>query len=204
MTAVLVADGVTFRYPAGPRIGPLDLALGPGVHRLIGINGSGKSTLLRCLSASLEPTRGRTLVHGRDPVRDVAARQLIGHAPYPDDLPEFLTVERCLQGLAAFRRRPGWRADELAEALQLPMDLRIGAGSAGQRRKAGLLAALVGDPPVLLLDEPWAAIDAEGAAVVDALIEGYRTERTVLLTTHGEARVAIDSTVGIAAPHAPG
>ena len=74
-----------------------------------------------------------------------------------------------------------------------------GTASAGTVR-----AALVGDPPVLLLDEPWAAIDAEGAAVVDALLEERRAGSTVLLATHGEARVAIDSTVEIAASRARG
>ena len=196
--AVLVADEVTFRYGGGPLIGPLDLALGPGLHRLLGANGSGKSTLLRCLSGSLDPAGGRVRVQGRDPVREVATRQLIGHAPYPDDLPDFLSVGRCLQALAAFRRCPGWRGEALAEALELPLGLRIGAGSAGQRRKAGLLAALVGDPPVLLLDEPWSALDVASTRVVVAWMESFRQERTVLFTTHGECPCTSDSNHALA------
>ena len=197
---VLLVDGVTFRYPKGPTLGPLDLALGPGLHRLLGANGAGKSTLLRCLSGSLEPSAGRVRVQGRDPVREVAARRLIGHAPYPDDLPEFLSIEGCLRGLAAFRRCPRWRGDELAAAIGLPLGLRIGACSAGQRRKAGLLAALVGDPPVLLLDEPWAALDVDSASVVGAWLESFGKTRTVLFTTHGDCPLTSDSAHALDSP----
>ena len=190
---VLIADGVTFRYGTGPALGPLTLALAPGLHRLSGRNGAGKSTLLRCLSGDLAPSGGTVRVLGRDPVDDVAARVLIGHAPYPDDLPGFLSVDRCLQGLAAFRRCPEWRGDALADALELPLALRIGDGSAGQRRKAGLLAALVGDPPVLLLDEPWTALDASATDVVTARMTALAETRVVLFVAHGDCPVRIDS-----------
>lgn len=196
-TPSLVADAVEFRHSGGPSIGPASFALGPGVHRLAGANGSGKTTLLRCLAADLAPTSGRVRVNGRDPHAELGARSLVGLAPHPDDLPGFLTVERAWRWLAALRRCPDWDGDGIAARLGLDASLRLAEASAGQRRRAGLLASLVGDPSVLLLDEPWAAIDVEGAATVDALIEEARRSRVVLLATHGEARVTIDSTVGV-------
>jgi len=194
VSGVLVTEGVAFRYPGGPAFALPDLALGPGLHRLGGANGSGKSTLLRVLAGDLAPTRGTIRVAGRDPVRDVAARVLIGHAPYPDDLPDFLTIGRALSDLAALRRRPERHDEALADALALPLDLRLARASAGQRRKAGLLAALVGEPPVLLLDEPWTALDAAAIVLVTAYLESLRTTHVVLFTTHGDCPLAVDST----------
>jgi len=190
----LVVENVAFQYTAGPLIGSMTFQLGPGLHWLDGINGAGKSTILRCLSGDLQPIRGHVTACGRDPVNDVSARVLIGHAPYPDDLPTFLNIEQALADIAAFRRCPEWRGNALAERLSLPLDLPLAHASAGQRRKAGLLASLVGDPPILLLDEPWAAIDHAAIDVVTSLLESLRATRIVLFTCHGECPLEPDTT----------
>jgi len=199
MTVLSVSD-LAFRYAGSIEIGPLNLALDTGLHRLAGPNGAGKSTLLRCLCGDLEPVRGSVRVHGRDPLEELDARALIGFAPYPDDLPNFLSVEHCWRSVAAFRRCPDWEGGELMRRLALPPELPLSQGSAGQRRKAGLLVAMVGDPPVLLLDEPWAALDGAGMEVVTQLMESLRGSRVVLFTSHGECPLSADSEHLLAPP----
>lgn len=200
MNDSLVTLGVRFRYATGPMFEMPDLSLGSGLHRLEGANGCGKSTLLRVLSGDFTPTEGTIRINTRDPVSDIAARQLIGHAPYPDDLPDFLSIDRCLRDLAAMRRCPDWRGDVLAEALALPLQLPIAQASAGQRRKAGLIAAFVGEPPIILLDEPWAALDADAIDVVTAHLESLRASRVVLFTTHGDCPLDVDSARALPSP----
>jgi ABC-type multidrug transport system ATPase subunit len=192
-TASLVATDLKFRYGAGPIIGPLDLSLGIGLHELRGANGTGKSTLLKCLCGDLEPISGSVQVCGHDPIKHVTARSLIGFAPFPDDLPGFLTIEQCWRYSAAFRQCPTWNGDALCDLLALPPELSIAHASAGQRRKAGLLMSLVGDPPVVLFDEPWAAIDRASADVVNSLIESLREHCVVLFTTHQKMVFDTDS-----------
>jgi len=176
----------------------VELALGVGVHHLQGRNGSGKTTLLKCLCGALLPDGGRVSVCGDDPRRP-AARRRIALSPADCDLPGFLTVDEAWQTLAALRGAPGWDGAGLRERLGLPGRLRLGDGSAGQRRLAGLLAALAGDPEVLLLDEPLANVDAQTCAVVGALIAELGQSRVVLVTSHEAPPFAVDSSVELLA-----
>ncbi len=179
----LRCEGLVFTWPAGASVGPIDLRLGPGVHHLQGRNGSGKTTLLRCLCGELRPASGAVRVCGEDPLRH-RARRLVAFSPAALDLPGYLRVDEAWQILAALRGAPRWDGRAIRDRLGLPGTLRLSHGSAGQRRLAGLLAALAGDPPVLLLDEPLANVDAERSAELGALIAELGRERVVLLTSH--------------------
>lgn len=161
----------------------MDLALGVGVHHLQGRNGSGKTTLLKCLCGALLPDEGRVSVCGEDPRRP-AARRRIAFSPAECDLPGFLTVDEAWQTTAALRAASSWDGAPLRSRLGLPGKLRLSNGSAGQRRLAGLLAALAGDPEVLLLDEPLANVDVQTCAVVGAIIAELGATRVVLITSH--------------------
>ena len=189
----LSATELTFRYGAGPLLGPLNLSLGVGLHELRGANGTGKSTLMKCLCGEFEPTSGSVSVCGYDPIKNVAARSMVGFAPFPDDLPDFLTIKQYCRYLAAFRQCPSWNGDAICQQLSLPLDLSIAHASAGQRRKAGLLMSLIGDPPVMLLDEPWAAIDRTSVDVVNKVMESLRLHCVVLFTTHQKVSLDVDS-----------
>ncbi|MEE9322290.1 MAG: ATP-binding cassette domain-containing protein [Granulosicoccus sp.] len=192
-TPELSATDLTFRYGAGPFLGPLNLSLGVGLHELRGVNGTGKSTLMKCMCGEFEPTSGSVRVCGHDPAKSVTARSMVGFAPFPDDLPDFLTVKQYYRYIAAFRQCPSWSGDAICQQLSLPPDLSIGHASAGQRRKAGILISLVGDPPVVLLDEPWAAIDRASVEVVNNMMESLRKRCVVLFTTHQKVAVDVDS-----------
>lgn len=184
MTPSLTVEELRFRFPAGFSLGPVTLSLGPGVHWLRGPNGGGKTTLLRCLCGSLRPDSGTVHIMGRDPLRDHGARALVALLPAEPDLPGFLRVREAWRQAAALRGAPGWDGAPPMAALGLPPNLLLEHASRGQRRKAELLAALAGDPALLLLDEPYAGLDAESQAVLTRWLEGWRQERTVLLVSH--------------------
>ncbi len=189
MSVTLRAEDLHFAFPSGFSVGPVDLRLGVGLHWLQGPNGGGKTTLLRCLCGALSPDRGGVSVHGRDPLRDHGARGLVSLMPAEPDLPEFLRVREAWQLAAALRGAPGWDGVSPMGELGLPPALLLEHASRGQRRKADLLAALAGDPPVLLLDEPFAGLDSQSQDLLVRWLEAWRSDRTVLLTSHGSPPV---------------
>lgn len=152
----VVLDDVSLQLKKG------DIAL------LVGANGSGKSTLLRCV-AGLTAFEGKVRVLGADP-RSAARRGLIGYLPQLVALPESVTVSEVI---AFFARLRGVRLRgpvDFAAALPLPdgflppLERPIGALSGGMRRRVALAAAIIGSPPLVLLDEPAASLDEEHSA----------------------------------------
>lgn len=174
------------RFPALAGV-DLDVATGE-VVLLSGPNGAGKTTLLRMLAGLVPMYSGEGTVLGYDLARDrrSARRELslVGHETFCYD---DLTVRENLHFAA---RAAGSEADAAETALE-----RLGLGgvrdvvhrrlSAGQRRRLALAVALSRDPRLLLLDEPHAGLDAEGRAVLDAVVSAASAEgRTVLLASH--------------------
>lgn len=167
----------------------LSLARGK-VGALVGPNGSGKSTLLKLAAGILSPTSGRVEIEGR-PATSAAARARIGYLPESPQFPSWLRVREFLHYLGELS---GLRGDGLEQAISHRLewaglaalaDRPAGTLSTGQRQRLGLAQALVHGPPVLLLDEPAAALDPSGVATLVALLRRLRDEgRTVLLSSH--------------------
>lgn len=185
-------SGLEIRYPTGFVAGPLDLDVGPGVWRLAGDNGTGKTTLLRAMVGELTPTAGTVRVDGHDPVRDPRARRHVAFVPSRPELPGFLTVDEAWQTLAALRGDPDWDGADLRDTLGLPGEMLLSHGSDGQRRRAELLAGLAADPAVLLLDEPFANLDPEAAAIVAGVLDARRGDHVILVAHHGPSPLAFD------------
>ena len=172
-----------------PAIAHIDLDVPVGqVVWLSGPNGSGKSTLLRVLATALSPTFGTGTVLGHDLVRErdrIRARvEYLGHQArvYADlTAEENLRLTCTLYGLD--RRSVG---TALARTGLDPVAaVRAGSFSQGMRQRLGLARAVMRDPDLLLLDEPYAGLDVEARAIVDALLESARTlGRTVVLASH--------------------
>jgi ABC-type multidrug transport system ATPase subunit len=189
----LTLEGFTLRYRTGFGVGPVDAKLPVGLYHLRGGNGSGKTTLLRGITGELRAKKGSCKVNGRDVWRDHAARALIGYLPASPDQPDFLTLREAARLGAATRGAPGWDLARFADELSLDLDMRIAHMSSGQRRRAELVCALAGDPPVLLLDEPFANLDTQGVEALSRWCQGWRASRVVVLTSHGDLPLEPDA-----------
>ena len=157
---------------------------------LLGPNASGKTTLLHALAGMLTPSAGRILIDGHDVQRDpLAARQALGFAIDPARLPTALSGLECLQLFTAARGLPHVpeATMALAEALALHSALphRVARYSLGTRQKLGIVLGLIGEPPLLVLDEPLNGLDPRSARVLKQVLQQRTREgATVLLATH--------------------
>lgn len=176
MSELLAADGLVFERAGEPVFEPVSLTIAAGdLLALTGRNGAGKTTLLRALAGILRPSAGTR--------RATADCAFLGHLPaVKHDL-------TCRENLA-FERGLGPAGLTEAEALAQVGLAGLGrrparALSAGQRRRLGLARLLVRNTPLWLLDEPYASLDDDGCAIVDALIAGQvDAGGAVVLATH--------------------
>jgi ABC-2 type transport system ATP-binding protein len=160
------------------------------VAALLGPNGSGKSTLMRCLIGYLSPTAGRVRVGGVEVgARPVAARREIGYLPEQVSLYPELTVRRYLRFVAGMKGLDGGGARAAVGrvlercALEGVADRSTAALSKGYRQRVGLAQALLGEPKVLVLDEPTVGLDPVQTVDMRELLRTL-TGCTVLLSTH--------------------
>jgi ABC-2 type transport system ATP-binding protein len=172
-------DNLTFTVQRGEVVG------------FLGPNGAGKTTTMRVLSCYMPPTSGTARVGGYD-IRTQAldVRRRIGYLPEHVPLYTDLTVTQYLnfvaeaKGLSRLTRRQ--RVGEAIERCLL-QDARgriIGKLSKGYRQRVGLAQALLGDPPILILDEPTIGLDPKQIIEIRSLIRDMQGERTVILSTH--------------------
>lgn len=176
----------------GKRLLGVSLWAEGGVVGLLGPNGAGKSTLLALLAGRLRPDGGEARLLGYTPW-DPRALSLRTYLPQNPRLFPHLRVGEVLEGA---RRVKGVGRGALEEALERMglaplLGRRVGELSGGQRQRLALAAALMGDPPIWLLDEPTAALDPKGRARFWAWV-GEKREGVVLLALHHveEARQA--------------
>jgi Cu-processing system ATP-binding protein len=167
----------------------LSLVVEPGtVVALLGPNGSGKTTSLKAAAGLIRPSSGRVLL-GDPPVpaTDPDARSLISFLPQKVSFPEALTGYEVAAFYGALREVAPGRVSEVLRysALNGAGGRAVGTYSGGMVQRLGLAVALLPDAPVMLLDEPTAALDPDGLCAFYAIVERHRTEgRTVLFTSH--------------------
>jgi ABC-2 type transport system ATP-binding protein len=178
----------------------VDLELEPGVIGLLGPNGAGKTTLLRLLATALPPSRGEVRVLGRDvevPAERTEIRRRLGYLPQEVGFPRGFTAFAFVDYIALLKEwaEPAVRHAEVRRVLDQvglsdAASKRIRAMSGGQRRRVALAQALLGSPPVLILDEPTTGVDPEQRVTLrTALAELARTS-IVVLSTHQTEDVA--------------
>jgi ABC-2 type transport system ATP-binding protein len=195
-------------YGSFEAVRDLSFQVGRGdVVGFLGPNGAGKTTTLRILAGFLGPSDGRVRVAGYD-VREerLQARQSIGYMPeaaplYPDmRAREYLGFRAELKGVPRRRRRQEVdRALELAGARDMA-DVTNANLSKGYRQRIGLADALLGSPPLLVLDEPTTGLDPNQIREVRALLRQVAAEHTILLSTHilSEVEATCDRAIVIA------
>jgi ABC-2 type transport system ATP-binding protein len=193
---LIAVEQLTKYYGATPAVADVSFGVGAGeIAALLGPNGSGKSTVMRCLIGYFSPTSGRVLVGGTDvAVQPVAARRRVGYLPEQVTLYPDVTVRRYLTFVAGAKGLD--RADSRAAVaravercgLDGVVERPNGKLSKGYRQRVGLAQALLGDPDVLILDEPTVGLDPVQTVEMRGLLRSL-AGCTVLLSTHllGEA-----------------
>jgi len=165
--------------------------LRPGIYGLLGANGAGKTTLINILVGILQSSGGEILVDGTD-IRRLGRKYLeqIGYLPqYPQFYHDF-TVKDFMGYMCALKGIPvkegKSRTTQLLAEVNLAdaMDMKIGALSGGMRQRVGIVQALLGEPELLILDEPTAGLDPQERIRFRNLISRFAEGRIVLLATH--------------------
>ena len=168
----------------------VDLSLeAPSLIGLLGPNGAGKSTLMKLLVSALVPTGGRILIDGQPLTKmERALKSNLGYLPQDFGLFDELTVAQFLGYMAALKgvRRPEQAINAAIQAVNLQEKSRakIRTLSGGQRQRVGIAQALLGEPSLLIFDEPTVGLDPEERIHFRNLFSRSAQDRLVLLSTH--------------------
>jgi ABC-2 type transport system ATP-binding protein len=189
-----MAISLTKRYGEIIAVDELTLSLRPGtVTGFLGPNGAGKTTTLRLLLGLAEPTAGEALVFGRRyHDLDNPARR-VGAVLESSDFHPGRSGRNHLRALALAAEIPSSRVEEMLELVELhsAADRRVKTYSLGMRQRLGLAAALLGDPELLVLDEPANGLDPAGVYWLRSFLRRFAEQgRTVLLASHMLAEIA--------------
>ena len=178
-------------FKAPPALRDLELHVKHGeVFGFLGKNGAGKTTTIKILCGLIKANRGEARINGID-VRKRTARKCIGYLPENPYFYEYLTPRETvefygkLRGLRGAERKQTWT--KLSEQLELGdiADRRVRGFSKGMRQRLGFAVALVGDPEVLILDEPMSGLDPLGRRMIRELILSLRNDgKTVFFSSH--------------------
>jgi ABC-2 type transport system ATP-binding protein len=186
---VVEVEHVSRWYGNVVAVNDVSFGLGPGITGLLGPNGAGKSTLLHVIAGLLRPSVGRVLVGGEPTWGRPAVYRRIGLVPEREAVQPYLTgrefalLNASLAGVAD----PAAAADRAIATVDLggAADRRIATYSKGMRQRAKIASALVHDPPVLLLDEPFNGMDPRQRLHMMALLRAMAAEgRTILFSSH--------------------
>ena len=200
MTTTVQLTGITKRYRGTTALDGVDLSFRPGITGLLGPNGAGKTTLLRIIATVLAPDEGGVHLLGRSPDAPATlaeVRRHLGYLPQEMGFPRGFTGFAFVDYMAVLKEwtESSSRHDEVRRVLGL-VDLadvatkRVRALSGGQRRRVALAQALLGDPALLLLDEPTTGVDPQQRVSLRQVLSQAGERSTVLLSTHQTEDVA--------------
>ena len=174
----VAVDNLTLDVPAG------------GLFGFLGPNGAGKTTTIKMLLGFIAPTSGKAFLFGR-PVGDVAARQAVGYLPEQPYFPKFLSALEVVSAHAGLSGLCGARAKSQTERClrQVGMwdnrHMGLSKCSKGMTQRVGLASALVGDPDLLIMDEPSSGLDPVGRKELRELLTALKNEgKTIFLSSH--------------------
>jgi ABC-2 type transport system ATP-binding protein len=181
--------GVSRWYGNVVAVNDVTMTLGAGVTGLLGPNGAGKTTLLHMMAGFLAPSRGTVTLDGEPTWRNPGVYRRLGLVTEREAVYDFLTAYEFALASARLHRlpRPEAAARRVLELVELTgaQDRRIGTYSKGMRQRARVAAALVHDPEVLLLDEPFNGMDPrQRMHMMDLLHSLGEAGRTILFSSH--------------------
>lgn len=183
--------GLTKTFGRKTAVNDLNITLTNGVYGLLGANGAGKTTLMRLLCNIQTPTSGKIVLNGKN-IAGLGERypNLLGYLPqhfgyYPDFTAlDFLLYVSALKGLS--EKNAMKKSKELLEAVGLSAESRhkIKTFSGGMKQRLGIAQAMLGEPRILILDEPTAGLDPKERVRFRNLISAFAKNRIVILSTH--------------------
>jgi ABC-2 type transport system ATP-binding protein len=189
---MIEVKNLTKYYNQVPAIRDLNFKLQKGeIVGLLGLNGSGKTTTLRILTGFLIPSEGEVMIenisHFTNPIE---AKRMIGYLPETPPLYEDLQIEDYLKYVARLKGVPEMKLEsEVIRVLEKTNLLEkrstlIGHISLGYRKRTGIAQALLGNPPIVVMDEPISGLDPKQILDMRNLIKGLRGEHTVFISSH--------------------
>jgi ABC-2 type transport system ATP-binding protein len=190
--AMIEVQNLTKRYRDRSAIEGLSFSVGEGeILGFLGPNGAGKSTTMKILTGFLPPSEGTAKVAGFDVFEQpLEVKRRIGYLPETPPLYPEMTVRGYLKFVASLKRLPGRGLKAEVErvagltGVTDVMDRVIQNLSKGYKQRVGIAQALLGSPPVLILDEPTEGLDPSQRADVRSLIKGLAGKHTLILSTH--------------------
>ncbi|WP_369136869.1 ABC transporter ATP-binding protein [Modestobacter versicolor] len=192
---MIIASGLTKTYGPKVAVDGLSFTVEPGrVTGFLGPNGAGKSTTMRMVLGLDRPTAGTATVHGRSYADSPAPLRAVGALLEARALHPGRTARDHLRWLAASNGIPRTRIDQVLDlvGLEAVADQRVGRFSLGMGQRLGIAVALLGDPPVVVLDEPVNGLDPEGIRWVRNLARELAGQgRTVLVSSHLMSEMAL-------------
>lgn len=185
---MIQAQELTKRYGAKTVVDRVSFTVQPGqVTGFLGPNGAGKSTTMKMVVGLAKPTAGQVHVNGRNFVQSRNPLTEVGTLLEAKSVHKSLTPRAHLRAMAATHAIPASRVDEVLEltGLQAVAKKKVGGFSLGMGQRLGIATALLGDPHVLILDEPVNGLDPEGVAWVRNLARGQaQAGKTVFISSH--------------------
>ncbi len=188
----LVLENITKEYKDKTALRNVNATLHSGqLTGLIGKNGAGKTTLLKLLSTILKPTSGRILLDGQDIVKNPnIMRSTVGYLPqevsaYPNlTILEYLSYIASVKGIK--KKDAQNQINNLLEDFHLAdtKDKRMGNCSGGMKQRVGIICALLGDPQIIMIDEPTTGLDPQERVAVRNILSRLSKKRIVILSTH--------------------
>ncbi len=188
--------GVTRRFGEDLVLKEVNLTLEAGrVYGIVGNNGSGKTVLMKCICGFLTPTTGTVRVFGKRIGRDADFPEELGVIIESPGFLTNLTGRKNLEILAALRKKIGGAGVRTAmEKVGLDPDMKkaVEKYSLGMRQRLGIAQAIMEDPKLLVLDEPFNGLDKHGVAQIRRLLlELKREGKTILLASHNEEDIRV-------------
>lgn len=187
----LNVNSLTKTYGNTKALDSFQYTFSEGIYGLLGPNGAGKSTLMNIITANLKPTEGTVLYDGQDVfAMGKDYRKLLGYMPQQQGVYSGYTLARFLSYMAVLKGIPRKEAQqsiaEIAERVRLSdcMRRRLGEFSGGMKQRALIAQALLGNPKIIILDEPTAGLDPRERINVRNLIAEVAFDRIVIIATH--------------------
>lgn len=182
---------VTKQYGEKKALDDFSTVLTPGIYGLLGPNGAGKSTLMNLLTDNVKRTSGEIFYQGEEILKSGAKfRAKIGYMPQQQGMYEQFSGERFLYYIASLK---GVKKNEAKQQIEKYLDLvglkkdskrKIGGYSGGMKQRLMFVAALLGEPEILILDEPTAGLDPEERIKIRNYVSELSGQRIVILATH--------------------